>query len=117
MVLRSVTHTKQRLKHAQTAGELGGTKGTTRQPPKDHKRDENAINLACCGIWDVRSMWVGAMATEALRGSFRLRARARPFSCSALRCKQQGNSYTLGGTKGTTRYSRQKTTKEETKIR
>ena len=44
MVLRSVTHTKQRLKHAQTAGELGGTKGTTRQPPKDHKRDENAVN-------------------------------------------------------------------------
>ena len=51
VLLRSVTHTKQRPKHAQTAGELGGTKGTTRQPPKDHKRDENAINwLACCGI-------------------------------------------------------------------
>ena len=52
LVLRAVTHTKQRPKHAQTAGELVGTKGTTRQPPKDHKREENAKKkwLAYYGI-------------------------------------------------------------------
>ena len=49
LVLRSVTHTKQRPKHAQTAGELGVTKGTaTSQSPKDRKRDENAINWLAC---------------------------------------------------------------------
>ena len=96
LVSRSVTRIKQRPTPAQTAGELGGTKGTTydnsRQKTTKDKRHESTIHVNWHAVafgakWDVRSMRVGIMASEALRGSFRMHARARPLriaQCPAL---------------------------------
>ena len=50
-VLRSVTHTKQSPKHAQTAENLGGTKSTTKEhtkrPQETQKKSTNRTRLHC----------------------------------------------------------------------
>ena len=106
----AVGHSHKTTPNARTNSR--GTRGheghnRRQQPPKEHKRDENKTHVNWHSVsfgtnWDVRSMRVGIMASEALRGSFRLHARARPlriaqcpalpFCCSFFNSNQPGPS-------------------------